>query len=248
MKAIWRLFMKLVEQNIFFRVNIEVMRRSFAIGDIHGCSKTFRKLLIEELGIRKTDEIYCVGDYIDRGPDSKGVIDLILFLRNEGYAIHTIRGNHEQMMLDTFTGKALLDNWLANGGGATLKSFGIDSLTKLSPEYINFLNQTEYFFNTPHYILVHAGLNFKCLDPFQDKDAMLWIRDGEIDNKKLNGKIIIHGHTAKPYDFIMSQLQQSEITSINIDGGCVYNYMPGMGNLFAFNFTDKKLIAVKNVD
>jgi serine/threonine protein phosphatase 1 len=224
------------------------MSRLFAIGDIHGCSKTFRKLLVEEIGIRKTDEVYCVGDYIDRGPDSKGVIDLILFLNNEGYTIHTLRGNHEQMMLDAFTGKAQLDNWLTNGGGTTLKSFGINSLLKLKAEYLNFLNQTEYFFNTPYYVLVHAGLNFNCIDPFQDKDAMLWIRSGEIDKKKLNGKTIIHGHTAKPYDFIMSQLQQPEIASINIDGGCVYSYIPDMGNLFAFNLTDKKLIVVKNID
>ncbi len=224
------------------------MRRLFAIGDIHGCSKTFRKLLIGKIKIHKTDEVYCIGDYIDRGPDSKGVIDLILHLRQKGYTIHTLRGNHEQMMMDSFKSKPYYYNWITNGGGATLKSFSISSLKELAPGYIDFLNQTAYFYETPHYIFVHAGLNFNYPDPFQDKEAMLWIRGEEVDRKKLNGKIIIHGHTPKPYDFIMNQLQQPEIASINIDGGCVYTYRPDMGNLFAINLTDKKLIAVRNSD
>ncbi|MEP6597398.1 MAG: metallophosphoesterase, partial [Ginsengibacter sp.] len=75
------------------------MPRIFAIGDIHGCSKTFRKLLIEKINIQKSDEIYCIGDYIDRGEDSKGVIDFISQMRDKNYQIHTLRGNHEEMML-----------------------------------------------------------------------------------------------------------------------------------------------------
>lgn len=59
------------------------MPRIFIIGDIHGCNKTFRKLVLEKIIIRKTDKIYCLGDYIDRGPDSKGVIDFILLLAPE---------------------------------------------------------------------------------------------------------------------------------------------------------------------
>ena len=76
------------------------MARIFAIGDIHGCSNTFKRLLLDKIKIRKSDIIYCLGDYIDRGIDSKGVIDFILELRAEGYTIYTLRGNHEQMMLD----------------------------------------------------------------------------------------------------------------------------------------------------
>lgn len=60
------------------------MKRIIAIGDIHGCSKTFKTLLHKGLKIKKHDEIFCLGDFIDRGPDSKGVIDLILELRKKG--------------------------------------------------------------------------------------------------------------------------------------------------------------------
>ncbi|MEO6813790.1 MAG: metallophosphoesterase, partial [Ginsengibacter sp.] len=68
------------------------MKRVFAIGDIHGCIHTFKKLLLDKIKVDKSDKIYCLGDYIDRGHDSKGVIDFILQLRSEGYEIHTIRG------------------------------------------------------------------------------------------------------------------------------------------------------------
>ena len=79
------------------------MPEIFAIGDIHGCFKTFKKLLLEEIGIQQSDKIYCIGDYIDRGNDSKGVMDFIINLRIAGYHVYTLRGNHEQMMLEPKT-------------------------------------------------------------------------------------------------------------------------------------------------
>ena len=103
------------------------MTRIFVIGDIHGCCNTFKKLLAE-LAIQKSDEIYCIGDYVDRGNDSKGVIDLIINLRIKGYQIHTLRGNHEQMMLDSTIDEERLFHWLQNGGIETLTSFGISSV------------------------------------------------------------------------------------------------------------------------
>jgi serine/threonine protein phosphatase 1 len=68
------------------------MSRIFAIGDIHGCGLTLEKLLLEELQITAEDEMYFLGDYIDRGPSSKKVIDLILQLQKENYHVHTLRG------------------------------------------------------------------------------------------------------------------------------------------------------------
>ena len=63
------------------------MNRTFAIGDLHGCSRTFRKLILENINLQKEDELYCLGDYVDRGPDSKGVIDFILELKEKGYKV-----------------------------------------------------------------------------------------------------------------------------------------------------------------
>ena len=92
------------------------MKRTFAIGDIHGCVATFKYMLFEELKIQKEDIIYCLGDYIDRGSDSKGVIDLILSLREEDFNINTLRGNHEEMMMQSVNGLDNFSLWFENGG------------------------------------------------------------------------------------------------------------------------------------
>ena len=70
------------------------MPRTFGIGDIHGCANTAKKLLFEEIKIDKEDELYFLGDYIDRGQRSKEVVDLILELKNENYKVNALRGNH----------------------------------------------------------------------------------------------------------------------------------------------------------
>src|SRR5450432_4240901 len=126
----------------------------FAIGDVHGCCNTLKKLLLEKLAIQKADIVYCIGDYVDRGNDSKGVLDFIIDLRIRGYQIHTIRGNHEQMMLDSTIDGERLQLWLKNGGAETLKRFGILSVNELSPEYLTFLKQTKFFIATDKYVFV----------------------------------------------------------------------------------------------
>jgi serine/threonine protein phosphatase 1 len=221
------------------------MTRIFVIGDIHGCCNTFKKLLLEKLAIQKSDEIYCIGDYVDRGNDSKGVIDFIINLRTKGYEINTLRGNHEQMMLDSTIDQERLYLWLQNGGVETLKSFGISSVNELSHKYLTFLKQTKFFIATDKYIFVHAGLNFRIENPFTDKEAMLWTRDEYFDKSKINNRIIIHGHTPIPLETLIKRLNPDKI---NIDGGCVYNYLSGFGNLIALSLPGIKLIPIKNID
>ena len=118
------------------------MSRIIAIGDIHGCAKTLHKLVIDEIRIRKSDTIYCIGDYIDRGPDSKGVIDFILDLRKQGYQIRTLRGNHEELMMESGEDDQAYKDWVRNGGDATLKSFGVSSYADFLPEYKDFFNRS----------------------------------------------------------------------------------------------------------
>ena len=120
------------------------MSRIIAIGDIHGCINTFQKLVLEAIQIRKSDTIYCIGDYIDRGPDSKGVIDFIMDLRKKGYAIRTLRGNHEQLMMESGEDRQAHMDWYINGGDATLRSFGVSSYADFKPEYKDFFNRTRY--------------------------------------------------------------------------------------------------------
>lgn len=220
------------------------MPRVFVISDIHGCSKTFKALLWEKIGIKKSDKIYCIGDYVDRGKDSKGVIDFILKLRREGYKIHTLRGNHEQMMLDSLLSEYKLNHWLKYGGQETLKSFGVSSVNEIGDKYIKFLNRTKIFIATDKYIFVHAGLNFDFPNPFDDKHAMLWIRDEYFDSDVINNRILIHGHTPITLENILKQSSNR----INIDGGCVYKEKIGLGNLVAISLPNKQFISIRNFD
>ncbi len=123
------------------------MSRIFAIGDIHGCVRTFYNLM-DKIQIQKSDTIYLIGDYIDRGPDSKGVIDLILELRQKDYSIRTLRGNHEQMMMDSAKSKHAFNQWFDNGGEAILKSFGVNSYNELNPVYKQFFPRTRFILKT----------------------------------------------------------------------------------------------------
>lgn len=221
------------------------MQRTFFIGDIHGCSKTFKKLVTEEIGIGKSDRIYCIGDYIDRGNDSKEVVDFILELRDSNYQISTLRGNHEQMLLDSRNSRYASSIWRMNGGDTTLKDFNVDSVDEMDPVYIDFFSSTEYCVHEKDFIAVHAGLNFTADDPLEDRNSMLWIRDFPVNRSYLGNKLLIHGHTPMDRDYIRSQRFDSPF---NIDGGCVYKDMEGMGSLFALNFYEQKLLEVRNID
>lgn len=221
------------------------MERLFFIGDIHGCNRTFRKLISDEIGIRKTDRIICVGDYIDRGSDSKGVIDFILELKSNNYMVYTIRGNHEQMLLDSKNDMNAYSLWIMNGGDTTLRDFNVESAADLDPVYTDFFKNTELYILEDDFIAVHAGLNFNTAAPLEDKKSMLWIRDYRVDTKFLGNRLLIHGHTPADGDFIKSQ---NFTSPFNIDGGCVYRNIEGMGSLFALNFYEQKLIEVPNID
>lgn len=221
------------------------MSKIIAIGDIHGCSKTFEMLLRDKIKINKSDKIYCLGDYIDRGPDSKGVIDIILDLRKKGFHIHTLRGNHEQMMLISGESEKRWEHWIRNGGEATLKSFRIHSLNEMEPKYLQFFRRTKYIIRNKKFVFVHAGLDFSLPHPFEDKNSMLWIRNFEVPKNKLQGQLLIHGHTPKTLKEIS---EQNFISPFDIDGGCVYKSKAGMGFLVAFDATNQKIIAQENID
>lgn len=223
----------------------------FAISDIHGCAKTFDALL-NEIQFSPSDELYLLGDYIDRGPDSKGVIDRILQLQQDGYQVHCLMGNHEQMVLDSIAmGRAdMAKSWLSNGGKATLESFGLQSNAPpgfLPYDYLSFLSKMEYYKEVDGYILVHAGLAFDGADPFEDHYAMLWIRDfyDTIDYDWLDGRVIIHGHTPRAAAMIKFQLKNlPRLSVLNIDAGCVFE-RHGRDSLCAFNMTDRTLTFMK---
>jgi serine/threonine protein phosphatase 1 len=214
--------------------------RTLIIGDIHGCNKTFNALL-DKVALSTFDHLYLLGDYIDRGPDSKGVIDTIFNLKEAGYQVTCLRGNHEQMMLDALDPSSIIkeedddDNeiddtdymhrWLRNGGQETLNSFGSIKLQDVPPQYIQFLAQLPYFVETDDLILVHAGLDFYMQNPFDNLEDMIWTRDwyDSINYKWLGKRTIVHGHTPKPIQTIEFQYDiRDKIQAINLDSGAVF--------------------------
>ena len=220
----------------------------YAISDIHGCAKTFRHLVTEVLQLKPTDELFLLGDYIDRGPDSKGVIDFILELKRHGFKARTLSGNHEAMMLDALEDTESLAHWNMNGGRQTLTSFGVTAIRDVPPSYWLFLQHLEYFIELDDYLLVHAGFNFRAENPLTDFDSMLWIRNFQVDQEFLGQRKIVHGHTPTPVHKI-SQTIENKAQVINIDAGCVYvNRMAGLGYLTGLNLDTLEYFLVPNQD
>lgn len=230
-----------------------MLGRQIAIGDIHGCNYTF-KALLEQLMLTKNDELTLLGDYVDRGSDSKGVIDTIIKLRTQGYKVRTLSGNHEILMLDVLgphTTQTNLNHWYSKcGGDKTMKSFG-DSY----PLYTPFFKGLSDYFEDENFIFVHAGLNFKNQDPLSNND-IFWIRNWykDINRDWLGNRIIIHGHTPISWDEISLQFMtlkaapHKAIPALNLDGGCVYSSFADARYLVAADLTNWKIYAQKNIE
>jgi serine/threonine protein phosphatase 1 len=218
--------------------------RQIAIGDIHGCVKTFRVLVKDELRLTPNDHLIVLGDMIDRGPDSKGVIDEIIALKERGIRVQVLQGNHEEMMINASLNNESLDYWLRNGGQETLDSFGVKHVSEIPTSYLDFIRFTELYIETAETIFVHAGLNFNKSNPFSDYDSMKWIRKMEVDPTKIGNRTIVHGHVPAPLPLLL----KSRKFNINLDAGCVYKDTPGLGNLLAYDITNKKFYSVANCE
>lgn len=207
----------------------------YAISDIHGHSSTFERLL-KKIDFQKSDEL----DYIDRGPDSKGVLDTIMNLQDKGYHLTCLMGNHEQMLLQTLQDPSYKIYWLRNGGDTTLSSFSTTSVEKISRKYIDFIASLKFYFELEDYIFVHAGVNMLAEDPLKDQVSLLWLRDWEemFSKKWLGNRKIIHGHTPTLQNLIIKQAEHNEKV-ICIDNGCFVE-RPGYGSLCAFDIDNIK--------
>ena len=225
--------------------------RQYAISDIHGCADTFIALL-SKIGFNKEDELYLLGDLIDRGPKTKELINEVLQLRAQGYFVECLLGNHEALMLEALQNQhAQRDLWLQNGGAETLESYFQRGIPIIPSSHLDFFERLHFYKKIPGYILVHAGLNFYAQDPFSDKEAMLWIRGWyrNLDRQWLGEQVIVHGHTPIPTTQITKSLENLKtIPILNIDAGCVYKGREEFGNLCAFDLTHQVLFFQENID
>lgn len=217
--------------------------RIFTIGDIHGCYTQLVDLVESEIQLTIHDKLIFLGDYIDRGPDSKLVIDYILNLQYNGFDIITLMGNHEAMLLDAYENNSAKFKWILNGGSETLKSFNIDSIVKLAPQYIYFFRNLKPYYELNNFLFVHAGFNDSIENPFSDNYAMLWRSKKQYYNPLLIDKTIIHGHSPVFITVTQNQvLNKSNV--INLDGGCVYT-KAHYGKLIALEIKTRTILVVE---
>jgi len=194
----------------------------YAIGDIHGCADELR-LLLDHLQPGTGDTVICLGDYIDRGPDSKGVVDRLLALRREGPECVFLKGNHEDMLLahlgfDGHYGEA----FLYNGGAATLRSYDCegaapdDIARRLPPEHLEFFRALRHHHRAGEVLCVHAGLRPGRPLEAQSTEDLLWIREEFVQHTHDLGVLVLFGHT--PYREVFVHLPYK----VGLDTGLVY--------------------------
>ena len=138
--------------------------------------------------------------------------------------------------------------WFAHGGEDCMKSFGVTKLSQIPPNYIEWFKSLKYFIELPGHILVHAGLNFKNKDPFEDKVAMLWTRDFEILSDKIENKLIIHGHVPVHIEFINLCIKKNNYHYIDLDNGVYVKDKDGFGKLTAYELSSQTLLTQENID
>ena len=215
-----------------------------AIGDIHGCAKTLEALL-KKIASYENRTFVFIGDYIDRGPDSKHAVDLLLDFSKDRDCV-MLRGNHEQMMIDAHD-RGDVQLWLLNGGEATLHSYDAPfNKLDLPSQHHHFYRNTKIYYDTPDYFFVHAGvppdLTVEEAKNTEDmEESFLWSRAHLDAYENVWEKKVVFGHTPKPEPLIKNKM-------IGIDTGCVYSHMGRYHKLTAVKLPEEEFIFQENLD
>jgi serine/threonine protein phosphatase 1 len=182
---------------------------TYVVGDIHACLKPLQRLL-EKIDPEPDEEVVFIGDYIDRGPQAREVVDYLLGLP---FRCVFLLGNHEQMLLDFLAGQNE-DLFLLNGGAATMRSYGGDP-DNIPAAHLRFFRNLLPTYETPDFLFVHAGI--RPLVPLEEQDAkdLIWIRQEFYQFVGKYPKPVVFGHTP------LRQVLLAD-DRIGVDTGCVY--------------------------
>lgn len=170
--------------------------RTLAIGDIHGCRVALETLL-KALDPQPADTVITLGDYVDRGPDSKGVIDRLIELGKQTRLV-ALCGNHEDMMLGVLRAAQPYEDWLRHGGVDTLDSYGFTgNLDVIPPEHHRFFDSLVDYFESDSHFFTHAAYDPELPLAEQPVELLRWhsLRDG-IPGPHISGRVAVVGHTA----------------------------------------------------
>jgi serine/threonine protein phosphatase 1 len=191
----------------------------YAIGDIHGradlLAELHRRIAADaaERPAQRRSVVY-LGDYVDRGPDSRAVIATLLEAPLDGFEATHLIGNHEDFLLRFLEDESAADAWLPNGGDATLASYGVDPWMRaadggaalemqrafqrrLPARHLAFLRALSLCHQIGSYYFVHAGIRPGTALDAQRREDMLWIRDVFLDSKADHGAVVVHGHSIR---------------------------------------------------
>ncbi len=190
----------------------------YAVGDIHGRRDLLEVMLgrieADARGSSRSEHrtLVFLGDYVDRGPDSRGVVETLIGGLPQGFDRHFLKGNHEAILLNFLDDPWTLDHWLLNGGEATMRSYGVDTdrlarlgapadlwlqaLQEVLPEaHLAFYRSLKLSVEFGDYLFVHAGVNPSVPLDAQNETDLIWIREPFLDHAEPFGKIVVHGHT-----------------------------------------------------
>lgn len=210
----------------------------YAIGDVHGCADRLDALhaaIVADAATRsaKRRVLVWLGDYVDRGPDSRGVIERLL-APPPGFETVALKGNHEQFLLDFLADPSIGPHWMMNGGAETLASYGIpimdgcyfradrwDALSRalreaLPPAHRRLLDRLRPSHREGDYLFVHAGIRPGTTLDEQELDDLIWIRGEFLFSEADHGAIVVHGHT-------ISDDPQIRPNRIGIDTGAFFS-------------------------
>ena len=228
--------------------------RLYAVGDIHGRADLLASLL-EQIAADAArhpgaaKRLIFLGDYVDRGPASRAVIDLVLRDAPPGLETVPLMGNHEEMMLRFLEDIAVGRTWMMNGGDATLRSYGVDPPTmfsgtsrlqeaqqdfaaRLPARHRSFLEGLAISHTEGDYLFVHAGVRPGVALERQHPQDLLWIRDEFLGSDRDFGKLVVHGHS-------ISRAPEFRPNRIGIDTGA---YRSGQLTCLVLEGTERRLL------
>jgi diadenosine tetraphosphatase ApaH/serine/threonine PP2A family protein phosphatase len=193
--------------------------RTYVVGDIHGSLGKLRGLMVRcERDAGDQPKIFIfIGDYIDRGRDSRGVVEYLIDLQARMPRVICLMGNHEALALAAVDGDADVDIWLLNGGDMTLRSYHAAGASGLPSAHVAWFRSLPLTHDDGRRLFVHAGVNpAKPLDA-QDEDDLLWIREPFLSDPRDYGRLVVHGHTP-----LTTGIPDVRPNRVNIDTAAVF--------------------------
>ena len=168
-----------------------------AIGDVHGCRDKLDRVLARcaDYADGRPTRFVFLGDYIDRGPDSRGVVATVMEMQaRQPDRVVCLRGNHEAIMLEALA-SGDMTQWFINGCGATLESYGVATVSELPREHLAWYASLKLSFDDGRRYFVHAGVDPNRPLSEQSERDLLWIREPFLSQEHDYGRLIVHGHT-----------------------------------------------------